>query len=191
MNVYEKLQHCRVELQSMKLKKSGENKFAKFKYYELADFLPAINDIFDKYKLSSNFSMNNDLATLTIIDFETKEENSAIFTTPSADIDLKGCTAIQALGAKHTYLKRYLYLNALEIVENDMLDATVGKQEPKKYDMDAPNNDVDLLLGFEDCQTVENVEKYWKQYHLQAKDKEAFKNKGAEMKAKILGANNG
>ena len=45
-NIYEKLQECRVELQKMNLKKTGENKFAGFKYYELADFLPTVNELF-------------------------------------------------------------------------------------------------------------------------------------------------
>ena len=52
MNVFEKLQNCRVELQKMNLKKTGENKFAGFKYYELADILPSINELFLKYKKS-------------------------------------------------------------------------------------------------------------------------------------------
>ena len=38
MNVYSKLQTARVRLQESNLKKSGENKFAGFKYFELGDF---------------------------------------------------------------------------------------------------------------------------------------------------------
>ena len=42
MNIYEKLQTARVELQKTALKKSGVNKFAGFKYFELGDFIPAV-----------------------------------------------------------------------------------------------------------------------------------------------------
>ena len=35
----------RVELQNAKLKKSGRNKFAGFEYFELADFLPKLNEL--------------------------------------------------------------------------------------------------------------------------------------------------
>lgn len=139
MNIYGKLQKCRVELQqNPTIKKSGENKFAKFKYYELADILPSINKLFLDNGLSSNFSILGQVAKLEIIDAETTEAQVIEFTTNIAEASLKGCTPIQELGAIHTYLKRYLYMNALEIVESDLLDASVGtdkiQQEPK------PNN---------------------------------------------------
>ena len=35
---------------------------------------------------------------------------------------LKGSNKIQALGSSHTYLRRYLYLTAFEIVESDGID---------------------------------------------------------------------
>ena len=43
---------------------------------------------------------------------------------------LKGCHAVQNLGAVQTYLRRYLWTTALEIVEHDAIDATTGKAEP-------------------------------------------------------------
>lgn len=131
MNIYEKLQNCRVELQKMKLKKSGENKFAGFKYYELADFLPSVNELFLKYKMFSDFSIRNEEAILTIINME-KVEDYCIFTSPIAEANIKGCTPVQSLGGVHTYLKRYLYINALEIVENDMFDSKVGDMVVEK-----------------------------------------------------------
>lgn len=130
MNIYEKLQNCRVELQKMNLKKTGENKFAGFKYYELADFLPTVNELFLKHKLSSNFSIIDDKAELVIVDLE--NDNRIVFTSPIADANIKGCTPVQSLGGVHTYLKRYLYINALEIVENDMFDSKVGDMEVEK-----------------------------------------------------------
>ncbi|MCQ2087664.1 MAG: ERF family protein [Bacilli bacterium] len=130
MNVYQKLQKCRVELQAKNLKKSGVNKFAGFSYYELADFIPTINKLFDDIGLCSNFSILGDMASLEIINCE-KPEEKIIFNSPIADANLKGCTPVQSLGGVHTYLKRYLYLNALEIVESDMLDGNVNKPESK------------------------------------------------------------
>lgn len=125
-NVYQKLQQARIDLQKMKIKKSGQNKFAGFTYYELKDFIPTINELFDKYNLSSNFSINPDnIACLAIIDTD-DPEHVIRFTSPIAEAQLKGCTPIQALGAVHTYMKRYLYLNAFEIVEDDVLDAQAG-----------------------------------------------------------------
>ena len=130
MNIYEKLQACRVELQEMNLKKSGKNDFAKFEYFELADFLPRVNHLFKIYKLFSVFSIGTDnLATLTIINSEDENGERVVFTSPVEELELKGCNKIQALGGVHTYLKRYLYVNALEIVENDLFDKVSGKKE--------------------------------------------------------------
>ena len=130
MNVYSKLQKCRCELQKKKLKKSGKNKFAGFEYFELCDFLPTVNDLFLENGLSSNFSLKDNVATLEIIDFEAKENepNVTTFTTKVEDLELKGCNKVQALGGAMTYLKRYLYLNALEIVESDLLDSVTGQE---------------------------------------------------------------
>ena len=50
---------------------------------------------------------------------------------PSEKVEMKGSNAIQNLGGSNTYLRRYLYLNALEIVENDVYDATSGKTNTK------------------------------------------------------------
>lgn len=158
MNIYEKLQECRVELQKMNLKKTGENKFAGFKYYELADILPSINELFLKHKLSSNFSIKDDLATLIINNIERPEEY-VYFTSPIAEANIKGCTPVQSLGGIHTYLKRYLYINALEIVENDMFDAKVGDMEVEKSKpMSEKQKEFLNTLSVEDKRKI--IEKY-------------------------------
>lgn len=126
MNIYEKLQSCRVDLQNMNLKKSGENKFANYDYFELCDFLPYINELFKDYKLFSQISFTPELATLIVVDSE-KPEDRITFTSPMAAATLKGCHDIQNLGAVESYQRRYLYLAALEIVESDALDKTTGK----------------------------------------------------------------
>ena len=122
MNVYEKLQKARIELQSKQMKKSGHNKFAGYQYFELGDFLPEINKLFAELKLCSVVSFGKDLAELKVINIE-KPEEVVTFTSPMADANLKGCHPIQNLGAVETYNRRYLYVSALEIVEHDALDS--------------------------------------------------------------------
>lgn len=138
MTVEQKLQQCRVELQKKGLKKSGKNNYAGFTYFELADFLPAVNEMFANKNLFSNFSMLDTIATLKITDLDDKTE--VVFTSPVAELELKGCNKIQELGGTHTYLKRYLYVNALEIVEADLFDSTSGKteSEPKNDKVKCP-----------------------------------------------------
>lgn len=136
LNLYQKIQRCRVELQNCNLKKSGKNKFANFEYYELADFIPKVNELFDKYKLFSRFTLFENIATLDIYDTESIKEDgtfeSVIFSSPVAEVVIKGSNAIQSLGGANTYMKRYLYLNALEIVESDSFDAVSGKEQKAK-----------------------------------------------------------
>jgi len=122
MNVYKKLMEARIKLQSMELKKSGHNKFAGYKYFELGDFLPQIQDIFNKIGLCSFISFTSEYATLTIVD--TEDNSQVIFTSPMAEANLKGSHAIQNIGAVETYSRRYLYVSALEIVEHDSIDAS-------------------------------------------------------------------
>jgi len=127
-NIYQKLANIRVALQESKLKKSGKNGFANFEYFTLDDFLPTLNNLMDKYQVYSNFSINGDVASLTFINSE-KPQEQVTFTSPVAEAEIKGSTPIQCLGGVHTYLKRYLYLNAFEIVEGDVLDALVGTEK--------------------------------------------------------------
>ena len=190
--IYEKLQKCRVALQEKKLKKSGKNTYAGFEYFELADFLPTVNEMFLENKLFSSFSMDSDKAYLTITDYEDKTQ--AQFFTPIAELELKGCNKIQALGGTHTYLKRYLYINALEIIEADLFDRTTGKQEPTTQPKPTakPNNDKKIIESLSACTSVSDVEMIWKKYNTQVTDKKALENACRTRKEEILkGKNNG
>ncbi|WP_158612491.1 ERF family protein [Leptotrichia sp. OH3620_COT-345] len=131
MNIYEKLQKARVELQEMGLKKSGYNKFANFDYFELKDFLPKVNEIFLKLKLFSKFDLLENEGILTIINSENTEEKET-FTTPKIVVEMKGQNGLQQIGSTHTYLKRYCYYNALEIIINDETEATIDKDKNKE-----------------------------------------------------------
>ena len=131
MTVYKKLQQARVELQKVKMKKTGLNKFVGYQYLELGDFLPHITAIFDKVGLASVIRFGTEVAELEIIDTEKPEGPTIVFTSPMSEANLKGCHPVQNLGAVQTYLRRYLYVNALEIVEHDPLDAMTDAEDKK------------------------------------------------------------
>jgi len=128
--VYAKLQKARIKLQAAPLNKSGWNDYSKYSYFELADFLPTINEIFNELGLCSVISFDKELATLRVID--TDNGGSIAFTSPMADANMKGNQPVQNLGATLSYLRRYLYVNALEVVENDLLDKVKGKEDEEK-----------------------------------------------------------
>lgn len=156
LNLYQKIQRIRVELQKLKLKKSGTNKYAGFNYYELGDFLPALNKLADKYGVLNCISFDNEFATLIIYDVDS--ENNLKFTSPMRDLDLKGCNAIQALGGVETYSRRYLYLTAYEIVENDMSDAVSGKETARTPKLNNLVPYLEKVLTVEEKQMV--LDKY-------------------------------
>lgn len=127
-NIYSKMQKARCEFQDKPLKKSGWNSFSNFAFFELKDVQPTINALLEKYNMCSLMSFGNDLATLTIINSENPEEKM-VFTSPMSTAKLKACHEVQNLGAVETYIRRYLWFAAFEIVESDGLDATIGKDD--------------------------------------------------------------
>lgn len=132
LNIYEKLQIIKVALSQLNLKKTGKNQ--SMKYFELGDFLPSLNALLMDHKLITKISFGRDLATLTIINAE-KPDEQLIYTSPMSTANLRHCHEVQNLGAVQTYLRRYLYMNAFDIVEGDILDGTLdlsGKKEDAK-----------------------------------------------------------
>lgn len=149
MSIYKKIQIVKQKLLEANLKKSGENKFAGFKYYELADFTPTIIKLCNEVGLFTKISFDNETATLVIINSD-KPEQKEEYTSPMRELELKGCNQIQALGGVETYSRRYLYMSAFDIIENDMFDAQAGnveKAETKKTST-ATAKQVAILLQY-------------------------------------------
>ena len=136
MSVHKKLMQARIELQGTQLKNSGLNKFAGYSYFELGDFLPTIQTIFNRIGLCGVVSYTADMATLTVVD--TEDGTVLLITSPMAEANLKGTHPIQNLGAVETYQRRYLWMTAMEIVEHDVLDAQTGYEESAKPAKAAP-----------------------------------------------------
>lgn len=129
MSVHSKLNQARIKFHSIPLKKSGHNKFAGYRYFELGDFLVPALKICDEVGISCTISFASDNATMRIVDIE--DGSAIILNSPMADASTKGQLPIQSLGSQHTYLRRYLWMLALEIVEHDAIDAVAGNVEPE------------------------------------------------------------
>ena len=132
--VHKKLMAARIRLQGTKLQKSGLNKFAGYKYFELGDFLPEIQNIFNDLGLCGVVSYDANYATLSITD--TDDGTVIVIASPMAGAELKGAHPIQNLGAVETYQRRYLWMTAMEIVEHDVIDSSSHEvsrktEEPK------------------------------------------------------------
>lgn len=131
MNVYQKLNAAREAFHSLKLEKTGHNKFAGYYYFELGDFLIPALKVFREAGLCAVVSFDADKASMIVRNVEKPDEYLTIY-SPMGSAALKGCHEVQNIGAVETYQRRYLWVAALEIVEHDALDATTGKERPTK-----------------------------------------------------------
>jgi len=147
-NLNESIINIRVKLQNAKLKKSGKNKFAGFDYFELADFLPKLNELMLEEKVNDRFYIKDDYATLELQkgeEINTYTMPFVLFETPvnvkqnqtTGEIrEVKSMQDIQYLGALNTYYKRYLYLNAFGITDGDVIDSMDNNEMDKKDSID-------------------------------------------------------
>lgn len=173
-SVMKKLQKSRVDWQSKPRKKSGFNKFQNFKYFVLKDILPTVNEIFNKNGLYSQYNLTKDYAELIITDSTTGDY--LIYRIPVQKLDNP---TMQNIGAINTYSKRYLYMNALEIEEDeDELDSQDLEKPVNKESKEELIKKISEALGdaklntwlktskkekIEDF-TIEELSKVWNSY---------------------------
>ena len=115
------------------VKKSGKNMQLEFKYFELEDIVPPAIKIFKELGLTPVVSFNNQIACMKIWNADDPAEPGVEFTVPYKEVEIitsnsgKAVTnSLQALGSTITYLRRYLYMMALDICEPDEIDARLG-----------------------------------------------------------------
>ena len=173
MNTYQKLNIARNKFHQQKLKKSGLNKFAGYSYFELSDFLIPALDIFNDVGLNATISFTKDYAEMRIVNVDNPDEFPIVITSPMGSAALKGCHEVQNIGAVETYQTRYLFVQALCIVEHDILDATTGQAPVKRQtptdspitlDEDTENNLVDIAIGIEDIVSQGDIVGAYKEY---------------------------
>jgi hypothetical protein len=174
MSVYKKLQKARVLLNASSIKKSGKNKFAGYDYFELGDFIPTVNEIFDNVGLCGVVNFGEQ-ATLTV--YDTDGDGQVTFSSPLVFAENAKGQAIQSLGSTHTYFRRYLWLLALELTEHDSIDSLPQEDKPKPIAVEVKpvvkevpqESDGDLaplaevLITFGDtCENLKELSGFWK-----------------------------
>ena len=117
------------ELAKKKIEKSGKNTFANFKYHELQDFLKHIVELNNEHGVNDVFDISTEKATLTLYNNDNAEDKFTV-SIPYVMAQMTGKTDdIQRLGSTITYIRRYLYLTAYGIQENDAVDASEPTKE--------------------------------------------------------------
>lgn len=125
-NIYGKLNEARRRFLEAGIKKSGVNRFAEFKYFTLEDIIPVKQHIFNELGLLDAISFDADSATLVLINVDNPVE-MLTFSSPLEKDESLIKNPIQKLGAVETYVRRYLYMLLLDIVEADAVEAVTDK----------------------------------------------------------------
>ena len=144
MNVYQKLIKARAQFLNEGVEKSGKNMNIGFKYFELTDIVPSVTKIFEEIGLISIVNFSNDTAIMTVINCDNPDEAvgfSAPFNQIAPIISNAGkavTNEMQALGSSITYMRRYLYMIAMDIVENDEIEPQIKNEAPAAAPKSAP-----------------------------------------------------
>jgi hypothetical protein len=129
-SIYEKINNIKIKL--IGIKKTGENKFSDYTYFELGDILPILTPALKDENLfmKTEFSVTGETAKLIIIDLDAPE-NIVEYETKVGSCTLKASHDVQNLGAAQTYTRRYLIMTAFDISESDIVDAGAEKEEKR------------------------------------------------------------
>lgn len=136
MNIYQKLLKARAMFLEADVKKTGKNMHLSFKYFELEDIVPTATRIFGEVGIVPLVNFTADTATMTIVNTDNPEE-TVTFVSPFNQIapivsntGKQATNEMMALGSSITYMRRYLYMIALDICESDGIDANAGVPAP-------------------------------------------------------------
>ena len=134
LNVFQKLLAARAKFLEADVQKTGKNMHLSFKYFELDDIVPTATRIFSEVGLIPIVNFTADVATMTIVNTDNPWGETIKFEAPFNQIapivsnaGKQATNEMQALGSSITYMRRYLYMIALDICESDSFDANVGK----------------------------------------------------------------
>lgn len=137
MNVLQKLAEARLRFLNEHIKKSGKNIKLEFTYFELKDIVPSATKIFADLGISTVVKFSDGYAAMLVMNADNPAEEGIEFCIPYKEapqiISNAGkevTNPLQALGATITYLRRYLYMLVLDIVEDDATDASLGDETP-------------------------------------------------------------
>lgn len=157
--IYQKLQQdVRVPISKMTLKKTGYNKHLNYYYYQLDDFLPQATKLIADAGLCAIFNIGYDNNGIEMASLVLQDGLSEIrFVTPTADVP--NMSGIFNLGSKHTYCKRYLYMNLLELTEPDA--AEISNDGSKVEEKKATKKQIEMIQQLYDAENVAKMLEYY------------------------------
>lgn len=135
-------------MRQSQIKKSGWNGFQKFHYYELDDFLPKITDACIEEGVYTHYMLKRDeygdKLCLDAMDLDTGFHQ--VIASHRLPAMTQGNNVMQDEGKISTYCRRYLWMEALDITENDGIDKQNQNQQTKKtYDSEKHENELRVI----------------------------------------------
>lgn len=171
LSIHARMALIKKELSNKKIPKSGHNKFSGFKYHELNDFIQLINELNEEHGVNDVVNIDEQIGrcSITLYNSENSEDSYTIV-TPFREAEMLGkggakstVDAVQRMGSTITYNRRYLYMTAYNIQENDGVENgsnTVAKQPKKKGKLTEERFQKALDLLWKKEITVAEIEEY-------------------------------
>lgn len=169
-----------IAMNNIRIKKDGKNKFANYNYFKPDTINSKVNPLFLQLKIFPRFYTDyikfgdettqvtdmeqvktstlvtkysyKEMAYLELIDILNPQVKE-VYQMPIEHPDIKGANKMQNIGGARTYAKRYLYMEALNIADDEIdLDATKDGAKSKKpasqdEELAAKINEIKVLVN--------------------------------------------
>ena len=169
-----------IAMNNIRIKKDGKNKFANYNYFKPDTINSKVNPLFLQLKIFPRFYTDyikfgdettqitdmeqvktstlvtkysyKEMAYLELIDILNPQVKE-VYQMPIEHPDIKGANKMQNIGGARTYAKRYLYMEALNIADDEIdLDATKDGAKSKKpasqdEELAAKINEIKILVN--------------------------------------------
>ena len=122
-SIYRRMANVREQFLAEGIKKTGKNMTLKSRYFDLNDIVPVAQPLFFANGLFPKLDVLQDMCVLSIVDMD-DDTKRIDFTAPLEHWQGNAAvTPVQALGANLSYMRRYMYQIALDVVEADEMES--------------------------------------------------------------------
>lgn len=166
METLKKLSKAIELIKGKDLKKKGKNTFSKYDYYTPDQVSELVIGACHEVKIFPKFDLTrNELGItgkLSVYDIES-DDAPVVFEMASDIPSIKATNVSQQLGGAMTYTKRYLFMNAFDIADNN-LDFDTSENTEKQAEQKMGIDDAvktSITNAVNQCKTIADVKEMW------------------------------
>lgn len=158
LSLFEKINQVRADLLQVQIKKSGKNNHTKYSYLKSEDILPIVNQLCVKYGIYTKVNfiyeegqiegnaneswIRQDNLTAQLHIYDLTSDSEEIYQHPFGHNKVSQNSESQNIGAGITYHTRYLFMQAFQICEHDVLETLHGTSDNPSPSQKLTQNDV-------------------------------------------------